>query len=289
MRANNTMNLTSGSCALALDRASFPPSGSGVFPGNLPAAQSNENMHGEERSSARADVLRVVARYRSTEYDVGSVAGKWAIHETRLGVEIDIEEASVQEVVDAIVLAELRRRIYAKPAQRRDVTPTPDVRHLDDAEPLFCPWPRIVLRCVAPRPDVTPVVRVRPSRPSSGGDSGIRAWRGTVGWCLKPLPPVCVDALFRGADTAAERVPVRNHLQTARSIYERASSGGRKARRLAAVAAEEVHRLEIEDRRLCQELDQIVAGDAHRAGLIGLEREIYRFPDRPAVVFGGLL
>lgn len=269
-------------CAPHATRAFSVSSGSSVSPGVPPVAQFNDNMNGEERASARADVLRVVHRYRSTEYELGSGAGKWAIHETRVGVEIDLEEASVVEVLEAIALAELRRAVYAKPAPRTDVKPTPRSDGIELAED-------VPLRGVAPRPLTAQIVRVRPHRATSGGDSGVRAWRGTVGWCWKPLPEACKVALFEGADVAAARVPIRNNLQEARSVYERMNSGGRKARRIAATVGEAIHRLEAEDGALYERLDGVVTGVAHQLGLERLEREIYRYPDRPQVVFGGLL
>lgn len=241
-----------------------------------PVAQSE--MTSEWRASTRTNVLRVVARYYASSYDVGSAAGKWAIHDTRADPpEIDIEEASVQQLLDAIALADLRRKVNAKPA-RPVVMPSSE-------SPFGLNEP---LRHVIPASLAARVVRSKPTRSTQSSDSGTRGWRVTVGWCFKPLPGCCVDALRDATAASFERVPVRNRLEAARSNLERARGGGRRARRMREYFETRVRELAQEDSVLSATVDQIVTGPAHRAGLIRLEREIFRFPDRPAEVFGVL-
>jgi hypothetical protein len=243
----------------------------------LPTLQSNIHMNAEPRVTVRSDVARVVraiARFVGSEYEPGSAAGRWAIHETRRDAEeIDLEEASSVQVLDAIYNAEIRRRVYAPPAPRNDVK-------YADGKPMHC---------TAPREMVAHVVRVRPTRPSSGGDSGVRAWRMTFAWYLGKIPKVCETALLETALAASKRVEIQNKLQQARSDVERLRGNGRTVSRLRREAEAAVRALVADEQAKQAEIDTNIQGAAYRFGIRELARVIAQSPEAERAIFGELI
>jgi hypothetical protein len=111
-------------------------------------------------TATRTDVIRMVARYVNSEFSIRSTAGKLVIDEGRLarkrGADVDLDRATMPEVLDAIRTAEIRRAVYA-PRRRRF-----DVRGERGG----------TLICVAPGRDVAQIVSGRPTR--SGVDPSTR-------------------------------------------------------------------------------------------------------------------
>ncbi len=249
-------------------------SGIAVCPRPLPAAQSRTTIDmTDERATVRVEtsrVVRAVIRFHNSQYEPGSATGRLSIHESRVSAtgsheadDVDLEDASFTEILDAICRANLRRAVYALPAKRADVVHDAGV---DKGKPL---------RCVAPRRMVAQVVSVRPTRHPGGGTGGVRLWRLEFAKCLGKIPRSCQDALKNAVEIAGDRIELGNRLQAARSEVERLrSSSKKKAAKLLAEASERLRSLEARDRESSRILDELVRGAAHRYGLRRLEQII---------------
>ena len=254
-------------------------SGTGVSTRVPPPFSSQPHMTDQQRAIVHDDIsrtMRAVVRFVTSSYDAGSAAGRWAIHESRQDVEIDLEEASEVEVLDAILLAELRRKIWARPEPRRDVVYT-------DGHAKGKP-----MACVAPRDAVARVIPVKRSRPSSSGEGATRDWRISFQQCLAKIPKQCETALLDSASHAFTLVELANRLQDAVSTAARIKGGLKKVTHRRAEADAQVRVLRAQETEIARKLDALVRGDAYRAGRILLARVITSRPDREREIFGDL-
>jgi hypothetical protein len=226
-------------------------------------------------------VVRAVIRFFNTQYEPGSATGRLSIHESRVSArggheadDIDIEDASATEILDAICRAELRRKVYAPPPKRLDV-----VHEAGECKGQ-------PLRCVAPRRMVAHVVNVKSTRQAAGGASGMRLWRLEFAKCLGKIPRECQDALRQAVEVAGQRIELGNRLQAARSDVERLrGSSKKKAAKLRADAGARLRALEEMDRDSSRALQELVRGAPHRYGLSRLERIITASADVEEAIF----
>lgn len=241
----------------------------------LPVAQSHTTTIDmtDERVTVRVEtsrVVRAVIRFFNTQFESRSTTGQLSIHESRVSArggheadDLDLEDASATEILDAIYRAGVRRAVYAPPARRLDVVHEDGVHK---GQPL---------RCVAPRRMVAHVVNVKPTRHAGGGTSGVRLWRLEFVKCLGKIPRQCQAALKLAVEIAGKRIELGNQLQAARSDVERLrGSSKKKAAKLRADAANRLYALEAHDRESSRILDELVRSAAHRYGLRRLERII---------------
>lgn len=282
MHAENTIYLSRNVAVQSGGVHNRELSGIGVFT-RPHRANPHHNMNAPARVTVRPDIartVRAVSRYAAaTKYDAGSFLGGRIIDDSRVSSAkedlIDLEEASAAQVLDAIARAELRRRIYAPPAARTDVTHETGE---DAGKPM---------RCVAPRRLVARIVPVKRSRSWSGGDSGVRLWRLTFACTLGKLPRACERALLDAAGALApRRAELQNEIAAARSIAQRRHGGRKVTMKTRAAADVLVHDLERRLAAVNEDLERLVSGDAYRAGIRELARLITSSRELEAEIFG---
>jgi len=176
-------------------------------------------------SATRSDVVRMIRRYKEREFSIPSAAGKIAIDETRVvkrgrrGAEVDVMDASWAEIIDSARNWQIRQAVTAPVARRTDVKGSAE-------------WNRDhILRCVAPRRSVAPIVKVKSSRRGglSEADADVRAWRDTVTNKLARIPRVEASALLEAEELRLKLIETSNRLTAARSDLRRATGGRRRA------------------------------------------------------------
>jgi hypothetical protein len=224
-------------------------------------------------TATRTDVIRMVARYVNSEFSIRSTAGKLVIDEGRLarkrGADVDLDRATMPEVLDAIRTAEIRRAVYA-PRRRRF-----DVRGERGG----------TLICVAPGRDVAQIVSGRPTR-SSVDVVDSRNWRAHVASMLAKIPKDEEAALLGGAEIRNRLLEVRNQLEQTRTEAERLKRGGRAARNLRRHADERVAELRSRESFESDRLKRLVRSTAYRHGVDHLLIECTRSRENEAYCFG---
>jgi hypothetical protein len=237
------------------------------------------------RMSVRPDVaraVRAVSWYENTTYSPGSVASRWAIHDSRLGrkgAEIDdvdafIAEASAVQIMEAICRAELRRKLYAPPEQRTDV-------RYENGESKGQP-----MRAVAPRRVLARTVRVKPSRTYNFGVRGVQGRRIEIAACLGKLSKAAEVKICQAARDASERLEVWNELQQVRSVAQRLRGGAKKSRRAqVAIVDAAVRDLMKREKSLSDKITESVESSEYRSGIVRLA-VLFSVPEVEIVIFG---
>jgi hypothetical protein len=243
----------------------------------LPLPHSDISMQPEDtRADLGRRVLRkraekMVAQYVRLEFSMRSAAGRMVIDETRLfrrqRVEIDLEIATMVEVLDAIHSASIRRAVFTPPA-------APIVRNEKGAE----------LRRVMSAKDVAQIVRLKSMHghhPEPTGD--VREWCATVAQKLARLPKDERYALLEIPKIREHLVINGNQLCAARSESGRLKRGARYLRRNAEARVAELRSREA---MLGERRDRLIRSRAYRIGLDHLVLVCTETADIEAYCFG---
>jgi hypothetical protein len=224
-------------------------------------------------TATRADVIRMVARYVKLQFSVRSTSGELVIDEGRLSrkrkADINVEQASVPEILDAIHTAEIRRAVYA----------TPDV-------PVHRTAGGVAMRRVAPRRDVASIVQSRPTRSASPDALDARNWRATVGSKLAQIAAAERDALVTAAEIRIDLMKTRNQLEAARSAYGRLRGGGRQSREMRHGVERRIAELRSAETAESARLKHLVRSAEYRHGIDHLLTICTKSRDIEAYCFG---
>lgn len=233
------------------------------------------------RVSVRADVARAVwavSHFVETTCDNGSAMGRMAIDPTRVGKdesEIDLETASAVQILEAICLAELRRKIWTKP-EKPVVMPTPRTTSEPEGKKP--------LRCVAPTSLVTHVVKVKRARTYPTAIGGTRDWRTDFGFAWRVLGRDERSKLTEAAEAARDLVHYTNRHACETSILQRM---GRRDP-LRKEQASKVRFLGDKMRESRVTLEAAVRSDAYRVGILRLAKTIESKSDLERSIYGGM-
>ena len=227
------------------------------------------------RKARRKRAERMVARYLRLTFEMRSAAGRMVVDETRkLGkcrVEIDLEEATRAEVLDAIWTSSIRRAVYA-------TVKAPIVFGSKTNEPI---------RRVVPARDAVQVIRSKAKRSGPTPLYDVRDWHADVYGQLQALQEDERSALLEVAAIRDELVILVNHLAAARSESGRLKHGGRNARNLRRHADLRVSELRSRETMLSDRRNHLIRGRAYRDGLENLVAGCTRTPEKEAYYFGG--
>lgn len=270
-------------------------------------------------SATRADVLRMVRRYVELTYSIRSCAGRMAIDETRVVKRRDAKSGIMEssevgalswpEFLDVIKNGVIRKAVTALPEARTDVTRPASGPEVEEA---FASYREVTrseessdedcgaalalvmsavrgkpMRCVAPRRDVSPMVRPKArSGVSSSNGNDIRNWLAQVNRMFGSREQK--HALIEAVTLWSELAAITNALAAARSARER--QGGKKrikrSKHTAPSVRDEVARLQSLEREIVVRLDAVLQSNHFRDGMEYTLRACTASRDVEAECFG---
>jgi uncharacterized small protein (DUF1192 family) len=232
-------------------------------------------------SATPADVLRMVAKYVERQFSLPSAAGRMAIDESRVTRRkvgnIDLEDLSLAEALDAIKTATIRRAVYAAPSM-----PRPRGR---DGQPIN--------RVIGIR-EVAAIVKPRSKMGGGRPQVSVRDWCGTIAQKVKEAG---AGDLVTVAKIRQERGEKKNQLSAAERVKRRMKNGPtpsgkhdreRHFERLRA-CEERIAELRAEILRLSAEISDITRTQAYRDAPDALLVVCTETAEIEAYIFGELL